>query len=139
LDPSPRGRMLQRMSDNPKPTELVLHQQSRRLEVTFDDGARFEYPCELLRVYSPSAEVRGHWGQGAKLQVDKQDVNIRELRPVGQYAVKIVFDDGHDSGLYDWRYLYELGRKQAVYWTQYLDRLREAGHERKAPTSRPAE
>jgi DUF971 family protein len=118
----------------PKPTDIVLHSQSHRLEITFDDGARFEYPCEFLRVYSPSAEVRGHWGQGAKLQVDKQDVNIVELRPVGQYAVKIVFDDGHGSGLYDWRYLYDLGRKQAVYWTEYLDRLREAGHERKPPS-----
>jgi DUF971 family protein len=118
----------------PKPTDIVLHSQSHRLEITFDDGAHFEYPCEFLRVYSPSAEVRGHWGQGAKLQVDKQDVNIVELRPVGQYAVKIVFDDGHGSGLYDWRYLYDLGRKQAVYWTEYLDRLREAGHERKPPS-----
>jgi len=118
----------------PKPTDIVLHQKSHRLEIAFDDGARFEYPCELLRVYSPSAEVRGHWGQGAKLQVDKQDVNILELRPVGQYAVKIVFDDGHDSGLYDWRYLYDLGRKQAMFWTEYLERLREAGHERKPPS-----
>jgi DUF971 family protein len=118
----------------PKPTDIVLHSQSHRLEITFDDGAHFEYPCEFLRVYSPSAEVRGHWGQGAKLQVDKQDVNIVELRPVGQYAVKIVFDDGHNSGLYDWRYLYDLGRKQAVYWTEYLDRLREAGHPRKPPS-----
>ena len=112
----------------------MLHQQSHQLEISFDDGARFEYPCELLRVYSPSAEVRGHWGQGAKLQLDKQDVNITEIRPVGQYAIKIVFDDGHDSGLFDWAYLYDLGRKQAIFWTQYLDRLHEAGHKRTPPS-----
>ena len=121
------------MSDRPKPTDIVLHQQSHSLEIAFDDGARFDIPCELLRVYSPSAEVRGHWGQYAKLQVDKQDVNITELIPVGQYAVKIVFDDGHDSGLFDWDYLHDLGRKQAMYWTEYLERLNDAGHSRQAP------
>ena len=124
------------MSDTPKPTDLVLHQKSHSLEIAFDDGARFDLPCELLRVYSPSAEVRGHWGQHAKLQLDKQDVNILELRPVGQYAVKIVFDDGHDSGLFDWGYLYDLGKKQAIYWTRYLDKLHEAGHQRKPPSWR---
>ena len=123
------------MTDLPKPTDITLHQQSHRLEIAFDDGARFEYPCEFLRVYSPSAEVRGHLGKGAKLQLGKQDVNILEIRPVGQYAIKIVFDDGHDSGLFDWRYLYDLGRKQALYWTQYLERLSEAGHPRQ-PSSR---
>jgi DUF971 family protein len=86
------------MSTKPKPTDIVLHQQSHSLEIAFDDGARFDMPCELLRVYSPSAEVSGHWGQHAKLQVDKQDVNITEIRPVGAYAVKIFFDDGHNSG-----------------------------------------
>jgi DUF971 family protein len=121
------------MSTHPVPTDIIYHQQRHELEIAFDDGARFHLPAELLRVYSPSAEVRGHWGQGAKLEVDKQDVAILELRPVGQYAVKIVYDDGHDSGLYDWRYLYDLGRKQALYWTQYLDRLREKGHQRKEP------
>jgi DUF971 family protein len=121
------------MSTHPLPTDIIYHQQRHELEIAFDDGARFHLPAELLRVYSPSAEVRGHWGQGAKLEVDKQDVAILEMRPVGQYAVKIVYDDGHDSGLYDWRYLYDLGRKQAVYWTQYLDRLREKGHQRKEP------
>lgn len=110
------------------PTNIVLHQQSRMLEIQFADGSQFEYPCELLRVYSPSAEVRGHWGQGAKLVLDKQDVNILELKPVGQYAIKIVFDDGHDSGLYDWDYLYDLGRKKAIYWTEYLARVYEAQH-----------
>jgi DUF971 family protein len=122
------------MSAHPIPTDIVYHRQRHELEVAFDDGARFHLPAELLRVYSPSAEVRGHWGQGAKLEVDKQDVAILDMRPVGQYAVKIVFDDGHDSGLFDWRYLYDLGRKQSIYWTQYLDRLREKCHQRREPS-----
>ncbi|MGD2119370.1 MAG: DUF971 domain-containing protein [Chromatiales bacterium] len=118
---------------HPVPTDILLHQQSHELEIRFDDGKTFRYPTEFLRVYSPSAEVRGHWGQGAKLQLDKQNVNITEIRPVGQYAIKIVYDDGHDSGLYDWAYLYDLGKKQALYWTDYLDRLHAAGHQRQAP------
>lgn len=117
-----------------RPTDIVLHSQSHELEVRFDDDSRFNLPCELLRVYSPSAEVRGHWGQHAKLEVDKQDVNITQIIPVGQYAVKIVFDDGHDSGLFDWDYLHDLGRKQALYWNEYLQRLSEAGHKRQAPS-----
>jgi DUF971 family protein len=116
-----------------KPTDIVLHRKSHSLEISFDDGNTFQLPCEFLRVYSPSAEVRGHWGQNAKLQLDKQDVNIKELIPVGQYAVKIVFDDGHDSGLFDWDYLHDLGRKQALYWNQYLEKLHAAGHQRQAP------
>ncbi|MCU0765844.1 MAG: DUF971 domain-containing protein [Gammaproteobacteria bacterium] len=121
------------MASRPLPTDIIYHQQRHELEVAFDDGARFHIPAELLRVYSPSAEVRGHWGQGAKLEVDKQDVAIRQMEPIGQYAVKIHFDDGHRSGLYDWGYLYDLGSRQAIYWTQYLDRLREKGHVRKEP------
>ena len=117
-----------------RPTNIVLHQKSHTLEIAFDDGETYRLPCELLRVYSPSAEVRGHWGQNAKLEVGKQDVNITGMIPVGQYAIKIVFDDGHDSGLFDWDYLYDLGRKQAMYWTEYLERLHEAGHERKPPS-----
>lgn len=124
------------MSDRPKPTDIVLHRQSHSLEIAYDDGARFDIPCELLRVYSPSAEVRGHWGQYAKLQLDKQDVNITEIRPVGAYAIKIVFDDGHDSGLYDWNFLYDLGKRQALHWNEYLQRLAEAGHPRKPPSWR---
>jgi len=127
------------MSNTPKPTDIVLHQQSHSLEITFDDGARFELPVELLRVYSPSAEVRGHWGQYAKLQIDKQDVNITEIRPVGAYAVKIFFDDGHNSGLYDWGFLYDLGRKKDLYWNEYLQRLAEAGHTRRDPSWQAAD
>lgn len=122
------------MSDKPIPTDIILHQASHELEISFSDGQAFRYPTEFLRVYSPSAEVRGHWGQGAKLQLDKQNVNILEIRPVGNYAVKIVYDDGHDSGLYDWNYLYKLGKQQALYWTDYLDRLHAAGHPYTPPT-----
>ncbi len=122
------------MSDAPKPLDITVHTQSHTLEIAFDDGNSFVLPAELLRVYSPSAEVRGHWGQGAKLQLDKQDVNITDIKMVGQYAIKIFFDDGHDSGLFDWAYLYDLGRKQALHWTDYLDRLQQAGHVRTAPS-----
>ena len=122
------------MSKRVHPVNIILHRDSHLLEIEFDDGSNYQYPTEFLRVYSPSAEVRGHWGQGAKLQLDKQDVNIDAIKPVGNYAIKIVFDDGHDSGLYDWEYLHDLGRKQALYWTDYLDRLREAGHSRKPPS-----
>lgn len=121
------------MSKRPVPTDIVVHKPSRSLKITFDDGANYDLPFELLRVYSPSAEVRGHWGQHAKLQLDKQDVVITDVKPVGAYAIKIFFDDGHDSGLYDWDYLYDLGRRQALHWNDYLQRLAEAGHRRTPP------
>lgn len=122
------------MNTRPIPDNIVLHQKSHELEISFDDGKTYTYPCEYLRVYSPSAEVRGHWGQGAKLQLDKQDVNITDIQQVGTYAIKICFDDGHDSGLYDWDYLYDRGRKQAIYWNEYLSKLHEVGHTRIAPS-----
>ena len=112
----------------------MVHQKAHSLEIAFDDGARFDLPCELLRVYSPSAEVRGHWGPYAKLQVDKQEVNITEIKPIGAYAIKIFFDDGHNSGLYDWGFLYDMGRKKSVMWNEYLQKLAEAGHTRKTPS-----
>ena len=115
------------------PTELNLHRQSRVLEITFDNGAHFNLPAEYLRVFSPSAEVQGHGPGQEVLQIGKQDVNITEIRPVGAYAIKICFDDGHNSGLYDWRLLYDLGSKQRVYWKEYLQRLAEAGHQRQTP------
>lgn len=121
------------MSATPKPTDIVMRKRSHVLEIVFDDGARFELPYELLRVYSPSADVRGHWGQYAKLQVDKQDVDITDIKPVGAYAIKIFFDDGHNSGLYDWGFLYDLGRKRDIYWNEYLQKLAEAGHRREQP------
>jgi len=121
------------MDKPPLPTELNLHQKSRVLEIAFDDGARFRLPCEYLRVYSPSAEVRGHTPDQARLQVGKESVNIRDLQQIGSYAVKIVFDDGHKSGLYDWQYLYKLGRGWQPLWQDYLSRLADVGRKRTAP------
>jgi DUF971 family protein len=117
---------------NQVPTDIKLHSQSRILEVTFDDGAQFQMSCEYLRVHSPSAEVRGHGPGQEVLQVRKEQVNITAIEPVGMYAVKLVFDDGHDSGLYSWQYLYELGEQQGERWQDYLQRLDDAGHERTA-------
>jgi DUF971 family protein len=115
-----------------QPTNLVLHQLSRILEVSFEDGATWRLPCEYLRVYSPSAEVRGHGpGQGT-LQTGKEEVNIDDIEPVGNYAVRLVFDDGHNSGLYTWDYLYLLGKQYDHNWKEYLAALSEAGHTRKA-------
>lgn len=113
------------------PTEIQLHQKSRILEIAFDDGSRFELPCEYLRVYSPSAEVTGHGPGQEVLQVGKEDVNISAIEPVGNYAVKLVFDDNHSSGLYSWEHLYDLGANQDKKWKDYLDRLEQAGHKRK--------
>ena len=97
------------------PTDIKLHQKSRILEISFDEGSTFELSCELLRVYSPSAEVKGHGpGQGV-LQISKEQVNITEIDPVGNYAVRLVFDDGHNSGIYSWDYLYDLGSKRDRY------------------------
>lgn len=121
------------MSHHAVPIEIQLHQRSRVLEILFDDGARFCLPCEYLRVYSPSAEVRGHSPDQARLQIGKEHVNIIDLRQIGTYAVKICFDDGHDSGLYDWGYLYKLGRAWQPLWQNYLARLRDAGHSRSGP------
>ena len=112
------------------PTEIRLHQASRVLEVAFEDGAHFQLPCEYLRVYSPSAEVRGHGPGTARLVTGKEQVNITAIEPVGQYAVKLVFDDGHDSGLYSWNILYDLGAQQEQNWQDYLRRLAEAGYQR---------
>ena len=116
----------------PTPTEIKLHQRSHRLEVAFDDGSVFNMPCEYLRVYSPSAEVRGHGVGQEVLQVDKEGVNIIAIEPVGNYAVKLYFDDGHNSGIYSWDVLYRLGRDQEKLWADYLERLRQAGHDHSA-------
>ena len=111
----------------PRPLELKLRTKSRVLEVRFDDGAGFELPFEYLRVYSPSAEVRGHGPGQETLQLGKHDVRITKVEPVGQYAVRLVFDDGHDTGLYTWGYLHELGRTREQKWAQYLERLAKLG------------
>ena len=118
------------------PTEIKLHQQSRLLEITFDDGVCYQLPYEFLRVHSPSAEVRGHGVGQETLQVGKKDVEVLEVLPVGNYAMKIVFDDGHDSGLYTWDYLYNLGKYQAELWQDYLEKLEAAGGSRE-PGSEP--
>ncbi|HEX5160984.1 MAG TPA: DUF971 domain-containing protein [Steroidobacteraceae bacterium] len=108
------------------PTEIKLRTRSRVLEVAFDDGARYLLPFEYLRVYSPSAEVKGHGPGQEVLVTGKQDVGIRAVEPVGQYAVKLVFDDGHDTGLYSWNYLRELGEQQADNWRKYQARVQAA-------------
>ena len=111
------------------PTALTVHQKSRVLDIAFDDGSSFSIPFELLRVYSPSAEVRGH-GQGQEvLQLGKRDVGITALEPVGNYAVQPAFSDGHNTGLFTWEYLHKLGSEQEALWADYLARLHAAGFE----------
>ena len=114
----------------PIPTEIKLRQKSRVMEIEFSDGKRFELTFEFLRVYSPSAEVRGHGPGQEVLQIGKQDVDIVALEPVGSYAVQPTFSDGHDTGIYSWDYLYELGMNQAELWNDYLRRMKEAGASR---------
>lgn len=113
--------------DTPIPTEITVHSQSKCLEVAFDDGSRFRLPFEFLRVFSPSAEVRGHGVGQETLQQGKRDVDIVDIAPVGHYAIKPVFSDGHDSGLYSWDYLHHIGANLESLWADYLDRLERAG------------
>ena len=112
------------------PTEIKLHQISRVLEITFSNGRAFRLPYEFLRVHSPSAEVRGHGPGQEVLQVGKRDIEIRTLDPVGSYAVQPVFSDGHATGIYSWEYLYELGENQDNLWSNYLEKLAQAGASR---------
>jgi DUF971 family protein len=112
------------------PTGITLHQKSRVLEIVFADGRSFRLPYEYLRVFSPSAEVRGHGPGQEVLQVGKRAVEIRALEPVGSYAVQPQFSDGHNTGIYAWDYLYELGENQDKYWSQYLEKLAAAGASR---------
>lgn len=121
------------------PTEITLHQKSKTLEVAFDDDARYALPFEFLRVFSPSAEVRGHGAGQEVLQVGKQNVNLVDVTPVGSYALKLTFDDGHDSGLYTWEYLYELGEHQDAMWHDYLHRLEAAGESRAPHSANPGQ
>ncbi len=111
------------MNEMDAPTEIRLRRQSRVLEVAFGDAERYVLPFEFLRVHSPSAEVKGHGPGQETLVVGKQAVGIRDLEPVGQYAVRLLFDDGHDSGLYSWKYLRELGRDHGALWQRYLERV----------------
>lgn len=116
--------------DTPRPTEIKLHQQSRLLEVSFADGKTFQFPFEFLRVYSPSAEVRGHGPEQEILQTGKQEVIINHIDPVGNYAIQLNFSDGHNTGLYSWDLLYEYGVHQNDMWRHYLQRMYEAGASR---------
>jgi DUF971 family protein len=115
---------------DPIPIEIKLRSRSRVLRVAFDDGADFELPFEYLRVHSPSAEVKGHGPGQEVLVLGKENVGIRAVEQVGQYAVKLVFDDGHDTGLYSWKYLYELGRDREHIWARYLERRHQAAQPR---------
>ena len=114
----------------PAPTEITLHQKSQVFEIAYNDGSRFRLPAEFLRVYSPSAEVRGHGPGQEVLQVGKKDVQILAVEPVGSYAVQFRYSDGHDTGIYSWELLYDLGRRQEALWQQYLQRLEDAGASR---------
>ena len=113
------------------PLTISLHKQSRVLETVYNDGLSFKLPCEYLRVFSPSADVKGHGPGQEVLQLGKEDVNIKEVEPVGNYAVRLIFDDGHETGLYTWNYLYELGQNQESNWIDYLHTLNKSGHKRK--------
>ncbi len=120
--------------NTPIPKEINLHQKSRVLELTFDTGEQFELSCEYLRVYSPSAEVRGHGPGEETLQIGKADVNIEKIEPVGTYAIQLFFDDGHDTGIYSWDWLYHIGKNHEKLWQTYLDKMEKAG-EKRGPTS----
>jgi len=113
------------------PSKITVKRKSRVLDVTFSDGQRFELPFEYLRVYSPSAEVQGHGPGQEVLQFAKENVRVTGAEPIGHYAVRLIFDDGHDSGLYTWKYLYELGAEYEMRWQRYLERLAGYGYQRK--------
>jgi DUF971 family protein len=117
------------------PIKIRLRKDSRQITLEYEDETAFDLPFEYLRVYSPSAEVKGHGpGQGV-LQTGKENVRVTEVEPIGHYALRLIFDDGHDTGLYSWQYLYELGAEQTEKWKDYLARLQAAGHERVEPAS----
>ena len=118
---------------NAHPTEIKLHQVSRLLEISFDDGSVFKLPYEYLRVYTPSAEAVGHGPGQEVLQLGKEDITIEELKPMGRYGVAPVFSDGHSSGIYNWDLLYKLGAEYPALWQNYLHSLEVAGHKRKEP------
>ena len=115
-------------------TQLIsvkLKTQSRILHLEFDDGTDADLSCEYLRVYSPSAEVKGHWPGQAILQIGKENIKIESIEPVGNYAIKLIFDDGHDSGIYTWKYLHQLSVDKDILWDEYLASLKQQGYERK--------
>lgn len=118
-------------ANTPNPIDIKLHQVSRLLEIKFDNHTECKLSCEFLRVYSPSAEVRGHGAGQEVLQIGKEDVNIKAIEPVGNYAIKLIFTDGHDTGLYSWDYLYYLAEHYQALWLEYIGKLDAAGHQRK--------
>ena len=131
VHPAPKlAKMSGLTPSSPRPTDIRLHQKSRELEIVFDDGNTFRFSCEFLRVYSPSAEVRGHGPGQEVLQVGKKNVEIKGIEPTGTYAVKLSFSDGHDTGLYSWDYFHDLGVRQDDYWQSYLARMKQAGASR---------
>lgn len=117
---------------SPRPIDIRLHQASRLLEIKFDNNMECMLSCEFLRVYSPSAEVRGHGAGQETLQIGKEDVNITAIEPIGNYAIKLVFSDGHDTGLFSWDYLYDLAKNYQAMWQDYVAKLEMAGHKRNA-------
>jgi DUF971 family protein len=122
--------MLSKNSNPPRPINIKLHQKSRLLEIAFDDNTECMLSCEFLRVYSPSAEVRGHGVGQEVLQTGKENVNIQSIEPVGQYAIRLIFSDGHNTGLYSWDYLYDLARNYEGLWLEYVGKLDAAGVKR---------
>jgi DUF971 family protein len=124
--------------ETPSPSEIKLHRKSRILEISFSDGKVFQFPCEFLRVYSPSAEVRGHSPGQEVLQTGKREVKINDIKPVGNYAIQLNFSDGHNTGLYSWDLLYDYGLRHDEMWQRYLHRMQEAGASREpmAPSKR---
>ncbi|WP_298933796.1 DUF971 domain-containing protein [uncultured Ramlibacter sp.] len=126
-------------TDTPTPVSLTAHGRSRELEITFSDGAHFRIPFELMRVYSPSAEVQGHGPGQEVLQTGKREVELTALEPVGNYAVQPSFSDGHDTGIFSWDYLYHLGSQQGQLWGDYEQRLAKAGVSRDAPMAGKAD
>lgn len=121
----------------PLPTEIKLHQVSHVLEIAFNDGTRFKLPYEFLRVYSPSAEVRGHGPGQEVLQIGKKNIEVKGVEPVGSYAVQLTFSDGHDTGLYSWDYLHELGENYVELWDRYMNRMEAAGASREPLADAP--
>ncbi|MEI7917410.1 MAG: DUF971 domain-containing protein [Methylophilaceae bacterium] len=119
-------------TNHPRPINIKLHQKSHLLEIAFDDNTECMLSCEFLRVYSPSAEVRGHGLGQEVLQVGKETVNITAIEPVGQYAIKLIFSDGHDTGLFSWEYLYDLARNYEALWLEYIGKLDAAGIKRQS-------
>lgn len=117
---------------NCSPTDIKLHQQSRILEVSFDNGETFKLPCEYLRVYTPSAEALGHAPGQETLQIGKENVNISSIKPIGNYGIEPTFTDGHNSGIYSWDMLYKLGSEHSTLWANYLKELEKSGHTRQA-------